>query len=132
MEVHRALGPGFLKVVYQRALEIELKGRGIPYEREVSFPVYYRGVDLGLRHRIDFLCYGDVLLELKALGRLTSLEESRVIHFLLASGVRRAILMNFGARSLEYKRFVGPRYRTKNEPSSVQSVKSVDGVGSVG
>ena len=107
MQVHRILGRGFLEPVYQSALELEFKARGICYHREVDLPVYYNDVELGVRYRVDFVCFGSVLVELKALERITSREESQLIHYLLASRLRRGLLLNFGGRSLQFKRFIG-------------------------
>ena len=108
MKVHRVLGRGFLEPVYQRALEVEFKTRNIPFRREVDLPVFYEGVRLAVRYRVDFLCFDSVLLELKALERIASREEGQIIHYLTASRIHRGLLLNFGARSLQYKRFVGP------------------------
>ncbi len=69
MEVHRILGPGFLERVYQSALEVEFGKRNVPYVREVPIPVWYKGTPLGVRYRADFVCYREVLVELKALQR---------------------------------------------------------------
>lgn len=126
MKVHRTLGRGFLEPVYQAALEVEFGTRGILYEREIDLPVFYNDVPLGVRYRADFLCYSSILVELKALERLTSREEGQIIHYLLAGRLSRGLLLNFGSALLQYKRFVG-----FSHPSSsvVQSVKSVDPVG---
>ena len=106
MEVHRQLGCGFLEAVYQQALAKELTARGIPFEREVELIVYYKSEPLDCRYRADFICYQDVIVELKALSALTGLEESQVLNYLKATGIQRALLINFGAPSLEYKRLV--------------------------
>ena len=86
MEVHRQLGCGFLEPVYQEALALELKNRGIPYSRELSFPVTYKGQRLNNRYRPDFICFGGVIVEVKALGRLSSAEDSQVINYLKVTG----------------------------------------------
>jgi len=106
MEVHRQLGCGFLEAVYQQALTKELSARGIPFEREVELIVYYKSEPLDCRYRADFICYQDVIVELKALSALTGVEESQVLNYLKATGIQRALLINFGAPSLEYKRLV--------------------------
>ena len=120
MEVHRALGPGFLEQVYQSALRVEFGLRHIPFEREVEVPVYYKGNPLGVRYRADLLCFGEVIVELKALRSLTRVEEAQIINYLIATRLGRGILLNFGSESLQYRRFVGPSY-----PSPEQSVESV-------
>jgi len=111
MEVHRTLGPEFLEPAYQAALEVEFGLKAIPHDREVEIPIHYKGVSLGVRYRADFICFGSILVELKALDRLTSREGAQVIHYLAASGIGRGLLVNFGTSRLQYKRFVGPTYR---------------------
>ena len=106
MTVHRGLGAGFLEAVYQEALEVELKSQNIPYEREKRLPVYYRGNRLNASYQADFICYGSVIVELKALQRLSGTEEAQVLNYLKASGLHRALLINFGTSHLEYKRLV--------------------------
>jgi GxxExxY protein len=106
MEVHRQLGCGFLESVYQEALAFELKNREIPFSRELLFPVMYKGHRLASQYRPDFICYGDVIVELKALSRLTCVEDSQLINYLKVTGHHTGLLLNFGARSLEQRRFV--------------------------
>jgi GxxExxY protein len=106
MEVHRQLGHGFLEAVYQEANAVEYTARGIPFEREVLLVVKYKGIALNCHYKADFICFGEVLVELKALDRLTTREEAQVINYLKATGLSRALLLNFGASSLEYKRLV--------------------------
>ena len=106
MAVHRELGHGFLEAVYQEALAVEFQHQGILFSREVELPVHYRGKLLATGYRADFLCFDDVVVELKALERLTTREEAQVINYLKASGKPRGLLLNFGNRSLEQKRLV--------------------------
>lgn len=106
MEVHRELGPGFLEAVYQEALALEFDERGIGFEREVAVPVFYKGRRLQSPYRADFICHGDIIVELKAQHAVTAVEEAQVIHYLKATGYRTGLLLNFGAESLVYRRFV--------------------------
>ena len=106
MEVHKQLGHGFLEAVYQEALAVEFRQRDVPFDSQAKLTVMYKGAPLPCEYRADFCCYGQVLVELKALTRLTTNEEAQVIHYLKATGLQRALLINFGAPRLEYKRFV--------------------------
>jgi GxxExxY protein len=106
MEVHRWLGCGFLETVYQQALEIELRDRSIPFCARQEFRVNYKGYELEAYYKPDFICFDEVVVELKALGRLTSIEEAQVINYLKVTGLHTGLLLNFGARSLEQKRFI--------------------------
>jgi len=106
MEVHRQLGCGFLESVYQEAFALELKDRDIPYSRELKFPVTYKGRHLNNQYRPDFICFGAVIVELKALSRLSSIEESQLINYLKVTGYHTGLLLNFGASSLQKRRFV--------------------------
>lgn len=106
IEVHQQLGCGFLEPVYQEALAIELANRTIPFQREQKFAITYKGYALETYYRPDFICFGAVIVELKALGRLSSIEESQVINYLKVTGYHTGLLLNFGNRSLEKRRFV--------------------------
>lgn len=106
MEVHRQLGPGFLEAVYQEALAIELADRGIPFQREQELPIDYGGRRLSCKYRADFVCYEDLIVELKATQGLTGHDEAQVLHYLKATKLKRGLLFNFGCPSLEFKRFV--------------------------
>lgn len=106
MEVHRDKGHGFSEPVYQECLEFELSDRAIPALPQVEMPIVYKGRKLKKHYVADFLVFGKVIVELKALEKLTSPEEAQVINYLKASGLEVAVLINFGAPSLEWKRIV--------------------------
>jgi len=106
MAVHRELGYGFLENVYQEALEKEFRLQNIPHEREKEIPVYYRGERLKSFYRADFVCYGSVIVEIKALQQTSGTEEAQVINYLKASGLHKRLLLNFGSKRLHYKRLV--------------------------
>ena len=106
MEVHTELGRGFLEKVYQEALVREFKIIGIPFVRELDLPVHYKGELLPCHYRADFVCYGSVIVELKALDRLSGKEGSQVLNYLKASGYERGLALNFGSDQLKHKRFV--------------------------
>ncbi|MEO7156226.1 MAG: GxxExxY protein [Vicinamibacterales bacterium] len=106
MAVHSELGCGFLEAVYRAALPIEFERRGILYKPEVFLPIAYKGVALRLPYRVDFVCMTGVMVEVKALDALTNRETSQLLNYLKASGIRRGLLINFGAVSLQYKRLV--------------------------
>lgn len=106
MEVHCELGAGFLESVYQEALALELKERGIPFAAEVELPISYKGERPVTFFRADFICYGEVVVELKALKALSGVEESQLLNYLKATGHERGLLLNFGTSRLEVKRMV--------------------------
>lgn len=106
MAVHSELGCGFLEAVYQEAFEIELQLKGVPYVRELELPVNYRGKRLKTYYRADFVCFESVIVELKALRQITGVEEAQVLNYLKATGLHKALLLNFGTSRLEFKRFV--------------------------
>lgn len=106
MEVHRVMGCGFLESVYRKALAIEFTRRGIPFSTEVPLDISYKGERLPVAFRADFLCYSAVLVEAKALPLPGAIEQAQVINYLKATGLHRAILLNFGTTSLQHRRIV--------------------------
>jgi GxxExxY protein len=106
MEVHRYLGCGFVEPVYQDALEIELRLRGVPFEREPEVRIRYKDAEIPSRYKPDFFCYGEIVVELKALEILTAIEEQQILNYVKATGFQVGLLVNFGGTSLEYKRFI--------------------------
>lgn len=106
MAVHNELGHGFLEAVYQDALEIEFKKQQIPYEREPTLNIYYSGEKLASFYRPDFICFGKVVVETKALSQISGTEDGQGINQLRASRFHKALLINFGRPKLDYKRMV--------------------------
>jgi len=106
MAVHGELGHGFLEPVYQAALEQEFRSQEIPFRREVEIPVSYKGKSLDVSYRADFVCFGNIIVELKALQKLSGVEESQVLNYLKATGLEKGLLINFGTASLQHRRFV--------------------------
>ena len=113
MKVHSTLGPGFAEAVYPNALGLELALEGIPCEREKGIEVRYRGEPVG-QYRADFLVAGFLIVELKAVSALLPEHEVQVVNYLAATGLDQALLLNFGARSLQIKK----KFRTRSAPTS--------------
>ena len=103
MKVHRVLGNGFQEVIYQRALAIEMEKQELSFVREQEMPIFYDGIQIGTR-RVDFLVEGRVLVELKALIALEDVHLAQALNYLEAFHLETGLLINFGARSLEFKR----------------------------
>ena len=114
MKVHSALGNGFQEVIYQRALEIELADQGVPFSREHVMPIYYKGQNIGTR-RVDFLVGNVVCVELKAIIQLEDVHLAQAINYLEAYDLEVGLLINFGARSLEFKRVTNKKLNQKNQ-----------------
>ena len=106
-KVYNILGSGFLEAVYQEALEIEFKRQGIPYEREKELKIQYDGIELKQTYKADFVCYGKIIVELKAVSALDDAHRSQVYNYLHATGYRLGLLLNFGCSDeLEKERIV--------------------------
>lgn len=106
-DVYNKLGHGFLESVYQEALEIELKKRDIPYEREKNLKIFYDGIELKQSYKADFVCYDKIIIELKAVSSLDDAHHAQVYNYLHATGFKLGILLNFGcSNGLETKRIV--------------------------
>jgi GxxExxY protein len=109
-EVYKEKGHGFLEPVYQECLEIELRKQGIPFESQKQITLIYKGVELQHGYRADFLCFGKVLIEIKAVSSLVDEHRAQVLNYLRATGLEVALLVNFGAYpQLEYERLVVTR-----------------------
>ena len=106
MEVHRTLGRGFLESVYQESLALELNIRQVPFSKEQNLELFYKGEKLNKYFIADFICFDKIILELKSVSGLTSEHEAQVFNYLKATQLNLALLINFGANSLQYKRIV--------------------------
>lgn len=109
MKVHSFLGSGFQEVIYQRALAIEMTNQQLNFSREHEMPIYYEGINIGTR-RVDFFVEEKIMVELKAVSALNDLHMAQTINYLEAYNLPVGLLLNFGAKSLEYKRV----YNTKH------------------
>lgn len=114
MKVHSALGNGFQEVIYQRALEIEMSDEGLIFNREHEMPVFYKQQQVGTR-RVDFLVDGIVSVELKAIIKLEDVHLAQAINYLEAYDIEVGLLINFGARSLQFKRLANKKFKQKNQ-----------------
>lgn len=107
IEVHRELGSGFLEAVYQEALSFEFKDRGIPFLPQPKLELHYKKRRLDKFYYPDFLCYDAVIVELKAINKLTGGEEAQVINYLKATSKRVGLLINFGSKGkLEWRKII--------------------------
>jgi GxxExxY protein len=112
MIVHKTLGNGFQEVIYQRAIEIEMKLAGISFVREFEMPIYYRDEHIGTR-RVDFLVENVISVELKAITKLEDVHFAQAINYLEAYNLEIGLLINFGERSLNFKRLTNKKYKSK-------------------
>ncbi len=107
MEVHKILGNGFQEVIYQRALAIEMKKQSLEYSREHEMEIFYKGENIGSR-RVDFFVEGKIMVELKAIILLEDVHLAQAINYLEAYNMEIGLLINFGSRSLQFKRVMKP------------------------
>ena len=110
MNVHKALGNGFQEVIYQRALEIEMRVANIFFSREFEMPIFYREEQIGTR-RVDFLVEGIISVELKAITKLEEVHFAQAINYLEAYNLEVGLLINFGEISLNFKRLTNKKYK---------------------
>lgn len=106
MELHRELGKGFSEAVYQHALEIVFQEKGIPAEREVLLPIYFHGRKIDRIYKADFVVFGEIILELKAVSQLLPEHRSQIINYLKITKKKVGLLVNFAAPSLQFERIV--------------------------
>lgn len=126
MEVHSQLGNGFQEVIYQRALQIEIASKGIEFSREHEMPIFYKGEQIGTR-RVDFLIDGVVSVELKALTQLEDVHLAQAINYLEAYDLEVGLLINFGAKSLQFKRLTNKSFKQRNQGNhKIKEIRSSD------
>ena len=130
MKVHSVLGNGFQEVIYQRALAKEMRKLRMEFIRELSFPVFYEGDEIGER-RADFFVESKIMVELKALTKLEDVHMAQAINYLEAYNIEIGLLINFGAKSLQWKRLINGKFRPNETPRSAKHGKSAKSVKSV-
>lgn len=104
-EVHNTLGPGFTEEIYEEAMAYEFELRGIPFERQKTIDVFYKGKNLG-KYRLDLLVDGKIILELKAVSDMNDLFKQKTLSYLKSTNLRLGILINFGSKRVESQRIV--------------------------
>ena len=114
MTVHQCLGNGFQEVIYQRAMEIEMDNLGLTFVREMEMPVYYKNRQIGTR-RVDFLIQEVIAVELKAIIELSDVHLAQAINYLEAFDLEVGLLINFGSKSLQFKRVANKVFKQKNQ-----------------
>ncbi len=114
MKVHSTLGNGFQEVIYQRALAIEMEKQGLSFQRELEMQIYYGDQEIGTR-RVDFLVEDKVMVELKAVTALEDVHLAQAINYLEAYGLEVGLLINFGAKSLQYRRVVNSKHLAQKQ-----------------
>ena len=109
MEVSNELGCGFLEAVYEEALIFEFNKKKIPYKVQKEIEIKYKGETLKKKYYADFLCFDSVIVEIKAIKKLTEIEDAQILNYLKASGMPVGILINFGNPKLEWKRYANTK-----------------------
>ncbi|MDD2922440.1 MAG: GxxExxY protein [Anaerolineales bacterium] len=127
MEVYNILGSGFLEAVYQVALEKKLSLRGIPFDRKVKLPVSYKGELIG-EYEADIVVDEKIIVEVKSISRFNSAHEAQAVHYLTATGLQLALLINFGAGSLEYRRMIKSEKQIKKS-ASISEIRGLNSLG---
>ena len=121
MEVHKILGNGFQEVIYQRALEKEFALQDLSFFREFEMPIFYKEEQIGTR-RVDFLVEDVISVELKALVKLEDVHLAQAINYLEAYNLEIGLLINFGAKSLEFKRLINPKFNNHNQENQTNQL----------
>jgi GxxExxY protein len=116
LKVHSTLGNGFQEVIYQRCLAIEMEIQGLKFSRELEMPIYYESINVGAR-RVDFLVEEKVIVELKAISKLEDIQFAQALNYLEAYKLETGLLINFGSKSLEFRR-VSNEYKLKRQQNA--------------
>lgn len=124
MKVHSELGNGFQELIYQRALEIEMADQAILFSREHEMPIYYKQQQIGTR-RVDFLVESVISVELKAITQLEDVHLAQAINYLEAYDLGVGLLINFGSKSLQFKRLANKKMNQKNQGNP--EIKKISG-----
>ncbi|MFZ4725104.1 MAG: GxxExxY protein [Paludibacter sp.] len=111
LEVHKILGNGFQEVIYQRALEMEMKLQGLNFSREFEMPIFYKNARIGTR-RVDFLVEDVISVEIKAVIQLEDVHLAQAINYLEAYNLEIGLLINFGSKSLNFKRLTNSKFKS--------------------
>ena len=114
MKVHSVLGSGFQELIYQRALSIEMIKQGLSFQREMEMPIYYDGQNIGTK-RVDFFVEEKIMVELKSIITLEDVHLAQAINYLEAYNMEIGLLINFGSKSLTYKRLLNRKFKSKLE-----------------
>ena len=117
IKVHNTLGNGFQEVIYQRCLVIELEKAGLSYGREIEQDIFYEGIHVGTR-RADFIVEEEIIVELKALINLEDVHLAQAKNYLVAYQKPIGLLINFGAKSLQFKKVFNNNYRYQPNPEN--------------
>jgi GxxExxY protein len=119
MKVHNTLGNGFQEVIYQRCLAIEMEKQGLVFARELEIPIYYETINVGMR-RVDFLVTNKIMVELKAITKLEDIHLAQALNYLEAYKLETGLLINFGSKSLEFKRLTNEYKLSKQQFTSAK------------
>ncbi|PTB97023.1 GxxExxY protein [Marivirga lumbricoides] len=122
MKVHSTLGNGFQEVIYQRALAIEMEKQGLTFKREMEMTIFYEGVEIGIR-RVDFFVQDSIMVELKALIRLDEAHLAQAMNYCQAYNLPIGLLLNFGAKSLEFKRVYNVNHKDNKDFIKTKSIR---------
>jgi len=106
MKVHSKLGRGLNEVIYQEAMSIECERSHIPFVREKEVCLYYDGIPLNKKYRLDFLCYDKIIVELKSVNALNDFHRAQLINYMRVTGIKAGLLLNFGSKSLEHENYI--------------------------